>query len=138
MSLGFYSDPGLTVPLPRLFVQQAVDGGAAAVDFEIYIGDPTAANAKVFRNSTDPGIASLMLSIASAGGGVPANSLRLSIDYNGLSTATSGAALDLGPEIYSGWDAGYQVFVRADVAAIARGTYDNLSLTIENILEVML
>lgn len=135
-SLAFYADAGLTTPLSRLDAAQATDGNAPAVDRTIYLGS-TAADMK-FWASSDPGVDEIVVGIVDSetGDQIPATTVRLALTANGLNSATPGASLDVGTEIFSESANSVAVYVRFDAAAIAAGTYNNLSLVTNETVEV--
>lgn len=137
-SLAFYSDAGLTVPLIRLDAAQAVDGSAAAVDRVVWLGSTAAGTA--FQADSDPGVDPVVVAIVDSATGlqIPASSLRLAASAGGLAGATPGSPLALAAGIESGVGNAVPVYVRIDAAAIAAGTYDNVSLATVPTIEVIL
>jgi hypothetical protein len=135
-SLAFYADAGLTTPLTRLDAAQATDGNAPAVDRTVYLGS-TATDMK-FWASSDPNVDPIIVSIVDSltGSQIPASTVRLALTAPGLGSATPGASLDVGDVIFSEPANSLAIYVRFDAAAIAAGTYDNLSLTVTETVEV--
>ena len=137
MSLGFFSDPGLSTPIQSLSALQSTDGTAPFVDFYIFVGMPGQNGAVLFQNSTNPGVAKLQLEIVSSGAGIPANAVQLGADELAVGASTPGAAFDLAESIYSGTDYARRAVARIDAGALAAAVYNNLSLRVANIVESM-
>jgi len=135
-SLAFYADAGLTAPLTRLEAAQATDGNAPAVDRVVYLG--STATGKKFQATSDPGVDPIIVSIADSltGAQIPASTVRLSLTAPGLNSATPGASLDVGDVVLSAPANSLAIYVRFDAAAIAAGTYDNLSLSVSETVEL--
>lgn len=135
--IGFYEDAGLTVPAVRLAAMQASDGSAAAQDRVVYLGAQGAG--VVYRAESDPGVDPIVVSIADAasGSGIAATAIKLAASLAGLSGATAGAALNLPATIAGGPAGAVAVWVRIDAPALAEGTHDHLSLTTNDLLEVV-
>lgn len=135
-ALRFYQDAGMTVPANLLEAIQADDGNAAAVDRVAYLGAPVAG--KKFQSAGAPGSAQIVVSVADSATGlqIPSNTVRLALSSGALSSATPGAALNVGTEILSGSGNAVPVHLRFDAAAIVAGVYNNLSLATSLTLEV--
>lgn len=134
-SLRFYTDSGMTVQFSLLSAVQTDDGAASAVDSVSYIGSPV--TGMKFRDTTSPGTAQIVLSIVDSMTGmqIPASSVRLALSSGALPGATPGASLNLGTQILSGSGNALPVYARIDSAAIAAGTYNNLSLVTSSTIE---
>lgn len=135
VSLAFFADAGLTVPLTRLDVIQAADNSLPAVDRVVYLG--STASAKKFNAASDPGIDQISVALADAGTGIPTNVVRLALSSGGLATATPGAALDVGTEILSGAGNSLAIHIRVDLPVTAIGRYENLSFETNDLIETV-
>jgi len=136
ITLAFYSDSGLTTPFDLLSAVQSSDGTAAAVDRVAYLGSTV--SAKKFQAQSSPGTAQVTVSIADAAGGsgLATTAIKLATSNAGLTGATAGASLNLGTQILSGTANAVAVHVRIDAPAIAAGSYSDLSLTTNLLVEV--
>lgn len=135
ISLQFYSDAGLTTPATGIFVTQAADGAAPAEDRVVYLG--STASGKKFRANSDPGVDPIIVSVADAasGSGVQATHVKLATTAGGLDTALGGQALALGTQLLSGVANAQAVHVRIDTPALAVGVYNDISLTLNTLVE---
>lgn len=135
--IGFFEDAGLTVPAALLAATQASDGSAPAQDRVFYLGAQDAG--VVYRAESDPGVDPVVVSIAdaAAGSGIAATAVRLATSLSGLASATPGAALTLPATIAGGTAGAVAVWVRIDAPALAEGAHDDLSLTTNDLLEVV-
>lgn len=136
ISLGVYSDSGLTTPLTSVQAVQADDGTAAPADRVIYIGSQVAG--KVFQAASNPGVDQIALSIADAapGSGVEASHVKLALSQATLTSAVAGAARNLGTQLSSGPGNALKVYVRVDTPALAIGTYTGITLQTNMLIEV--
>lgn len=135
VSLSFYADPGLTIPLASLDMIFADDWSATSRDGVFYVGSPV--SGKVFADKDDPGVGIITLSIADdvSGGAEPAM-IKLAASAGGLASAVAGNPLALGAEITSEPAGAVAVHVRATPGALALGTYAGLSLAVSPVVEV--
>lgn len=135
-SLGFYQDSGLTTPLTVFSAVQAVDGTAAAITRQIYLGSTTAS--KKFHATSDPGVDNIMVTIVDAATGLqlPETILKLAATEGGLDSATAGADLSLGVEVLSGSANAESIWVLLDADAATAGLYENLSLVTTETVEL--
>jgi hypothetical protein len=135
MSLRFFADPGMTLPLAGLYCAQAADGSAAAVDRVIYLGATDIA--RRYRAATNPGVdpIEIVLVDASGGAGVAITDVALATSQAGLATATPGAALAIGTEILSGHGNAVAIYVRINTPALADGEYADVSLSTGTLLD---
>lgn len=138
VSFKFYHDSGLTSEITSgnpLTATQDTAGVLGAVDKTIYLGSTLAGN-KVQANSapgTDPIVVSI--SDADAGTGAPATEFKLALTAGGLDTATAGASLTLSTSITSGVANAVPIYTRRDSALAAAGSYTDLTLTTNTLLE---
>lgn len=133
VSLAFWADAGLTVPLSRLDVIQAADDSLPAVDRTIYLGSTAAG--KQFNAASDPGVDAIVLSVSSVAAGIAATSVRLALIAGGLASATPGAPLGLGTQLLSGAAHSLPIHVRVDLPATAVGRYENLQFALNELIE---
>ena len=127
----FFSDPGLTAQLSSLPLQISDVGGVA--ETVVYFGSPSAG--KTLRAASAPGTDPITITPAdaAAGAGLAASAVRLSLSHPGLAVATPGAALAVGTSLAGG--AAIAVYVRLTLGATAVGSYADLSLVTNAVLE---
>ena len=133
MSIGFFTDSGLSQPAARLSAT-AASSGAGSSDHLFYLGGTDAAREHVA--ASDPGVDDIEVSIADSEGGTSLlpSALRLATTQGGLGTATPGAALAVGTNLIGGSANAVTVWLRVDAPAIAAAIYDNLSLTTNDLI----
>ncbi|KAI5914629.1 hypothetical protein [Thauera sp. 2A1] len=121
-----YADPGLTVELTTLDMQQATSGAPA--DAVIYFG--SVSPNLTLQAASAPGTDPIAFSIidANAGTGLPATAIRLALSYAGLASATPGAALNIGTTLSSGAANKVAIYVRATSGSSTPATFTDLSL----------
>lgn len=138
ISFKFYHDAALTSEITAqapLTATQDTAGLLAAVDKTIYFGSTVTGNkAQVQAN---PGVTAIAVSIADANTatGAPASEFKLALTAGGLATATAGAALTLSTTINSGVANAVPVFTRRDSALAVAGSYTDISLTTQTLIE---
>lgn len=134
-SLKAYADAALSAVVSNPDILQKSDGSTGAQDFVLYLGSVLAG--KKIEAQSNPGVDDIVLSVvdASGGSGQAASSVRLSLTAGGLSSATPGASLVLGQEILSGADNAVAVHVRVQASNLAVGTYGDLSLQTNELVE---
>lgn len=138
ISFKFYHDSALTqeiTALAPLTATQDTAGLLAAVDKTIYLGSTVTGNkAQVQAN---PGVAAIVVSIADANTatGAPASEFKLALSSGGLATATAGAALTLSTSITSGVANAVPIFTRRDSVLSVAGSYTDVSLTTQILIE---
>lgn len=138
ISFKFYHDSALTQEITSgnpLTATQDTAGILGAVDKTIYLGSTLTGNkAQVNAN---PGVTAIAVSVvdANAGTGAPATEFKLALSAGGLATATAGAALTLSTTINSGVANAVPVFTRRDSALAVAGSYTDVSLTTQTLLE---
>lgn len=138
ISFKFYHDSALTSEITSgnpLTATQDTAGVLAAVDKIVYLGSTLTGN-KVEVNA-DPGVDPIIVSIsdADAGTGAPATEFKLALSSGGLDTATAGAALELSTRIDSGVANAVPIYTRRDSALAVAGSYTDLTLTTQTLLE---
>jgi hypothetical protein len=130
----FYADAGLTVPLTTLSAQQSSAGGA--VDLLIYFG--STASGKSLQASSSPGVDPIQITPTDADGAgtnLAATAIKLALSAGGLTSATGGAALTVGTTLTSGTAGAVPVYVRLDSGTSTLGTYTDLSLDTNALIE---
>jgi len=137
-SFKFYHDSALTqeiTALNPLTATQDTAGILGAVDKTIYLGSTLTGN-KAEANS-DPGVDAIVVSIvdANAGTGAPATEFKLALSSGGLTSATAGAALTLSASITSGVANAVPIYTRRDSALAVAGSYTDISIETNELLE---
>lgn len=134
-TFAFYADAGLTAPLASLAVLQGEDGSTPAADRTVYFG--STASGKTLRANSNPGVDQIAVSIADSatGSGPAASQVKLALSAGGLAGATGGASLNLGTSIASGTGGAVPVYVRVDTPALTPGSYADLSLNTNTVIE---
>lgn len=137
ISLKFFADPGLTIPLTELISDQASDGSSDDLSHVVYLG--SVATGKVFRDAIAPGTAHIKVSVvdASPGAGNGVDTVQLALTAEGLGNAPLGAELDLGvAQIASGSAGAKAVYVRLQPVPGTPGVYSELALKVSGVIEV--
>jgi hypothetical protein len=138
ISFKFYHDASLTqeiTALNPLTATQDTAGVLGPVDKTIYLGSTVTGNkAQVNAN---PGVTAIAVSVADSDAltGAPATEFKLALSSGGLDTATAGAALTLSTSITSGIANAVPIFTRRDSALAVAGSYTDISLTTQTLLE---
>lgn len=127
-SFFFHTDPGLTTPLAgTLDFAQSVDGSTGSQTATLYFG--STASGKAVRAASNPGVDSIVLSIAdSSSGGSPATDVTLALEPT-FAGRSAGAALNLGLQVNSGVANAVAVYVRVHDSTGSIGVNTDLSLT---------
>lgn len=138
ISFKFYHDAALTseiTALAPLTATQDTAGLLAAVDKTIYLGSTVTGNKAQVQSN--PGVTAIEVSIADAdpATGAPASEFKLALTAGGLDTATAGAALTLSTSITSGVANAVPIFTRRDSVLAAAGSYTDISLTTQILIE---
>lgn len=138
ISFKFYHDPALTQEITAgnpLTATQDTAGVLGPVDKTIYFGSTLTGNkAQVDAN---PGVDAVQVSISDADGGTgsPATEFKLALSSGGLDSATPGAALALGNTITSGVANAVPVYTRRASTLTVAGSYTDLSLVTNTLVE---
>lgn len=138
ISFKFYHDAALTqeiTALNPLAATQDTAGVLGPVDTVVYFGSTLAGNkAQVNAN---PGVDAITISIADSDAltGAPASEFKLALTSGGLATAVAGAALALSATINSGVVNAVPIYTRRDSALTVAGSYTDISLTTQALLE---
>ncbi len=127
-SFFFHIDAGLTTPLSgTLDFAQSVDGSTGAQVATLYFG--SASSGRTLRAASNPGVDSIVLSIADAdAGGSPASNVTLALEPT-FAGRSGGASLDIGVQVNSGAAAAVPIYVRVIDSTGVIGINTDLSLT---------
>lgn len=134
-SLKAYADATLSSVIYSPNILQKSDGSAGPVDFIVYLG--SVLPGKKIEAQSSPGVDQIVLGVldSNSGSGQASTSVKLSLTASGLSSATAGASLNLGATILSGTDNALQVHVRVEASNLSTGTYTDLSLETNDLVE---
>lgn len=137
-SFGFYHDAALTQPIDasnKLTATQAAGGGLGPVDKTIYFG--STATGMQAQDEASPGVTAISVSVADAdaGTGAPATEFKLALSSAGLDTAVAGAALALSHTVLSGVANAVPIYTRRTSAIAVAGSYTDISLTAQSLIE---
>ena len=127
----FYADAGMTAELTSLPLQVPDVGGTT--ETVVYFGSTIAG--KTLQAASNPGTDAITIAPQDADGatGLEASNLKLALTYAGLAGATAGAPVSVGASRISG--AALAIYVRLTTAAEAVGSYTDLSLKTNALLE---
>lgn len=130
-TFAFWADAGMTVPNTAGAV---ITDGAGPVDRIVYFGSPTPG--KTLQASSDPGVDPVEISVADSNEstGISTAAIRLSLSAAGLDSAVPGEPISVGLSIASG--ASVAIYVRTEQGSLPVGTYADLSLTTNAVVEV--
>ena len=132
MSLAFFLDSGLTVPLQELSVAVA-EGAGTEVNRVVYIGDPMPG--REYLNAQSPGVDPVQVEVVSAvPGGISGSDFKLSTTAAGLDAAAQGSAVNIGVSILSGVDNAVPLFVQIRPLALSPGDYAGVSLHVSSMV----
>lgn len=137
-SFKLYHDSALTqeiTALNPLTATQETSGLLGPVDKTIYFGSTNSANK--IQAVSNPGVDAIVLSIvdSATGSGSPATEFKLALTSGGLATATAGAALTLSATINGGVANAVPIYTRRASAIAVAGTYTDLSLNTNSLIE---
>lgn len=138
ISFKFYHDSALTQEITSGNPLTATQDSAnllAAVDKTIYLGSTVTGN-KV-QTVTSPGTNPVIISLvdAAGGSGAPVGEFKLALSSGGLASATAGAALTLSHTINSGVANAVPIYTRRDSVLTVAGTYTDISLQTNSLVE---
>lgn len=132
----FFHDSALTNPIEAgdTLTGTHVSGASDYTDATIYFGSP-AAGTKAQVNA-NPGVTGIVVSIsdANAGTGSPASEFRLSLSPI-TGAETPGASLTLSHTVLSGVANAVPIYTRRTSALSAAGSYTDLTLTTQELIE---
>lgn len=129
----FFADSGLTVPMWDNTVTQL--SGGSPVETVIYFGSPEPD--RQLQAASDPGVDPVQITIYDYNPEyeVEAEDLRLALSSGGLDSATPGAPLNLAATLQSGAANAIAVYVRTHTSVTNPGTYWDLALRVDNVVE---
>jgi hypothetical protein len=138
ISFTFYHDAALTEPITALnplTATQDTAGVLAAVDKTIYLGSTLTGNK--IQAASDPGVDAIVVSVVDADGatGSPATEFKLALSSGGLAAAVAGDPLSLSHTINSGVANAVPIYTRRDSAIVVAGSYTDLTLETNTVLE---
>lgn len=138
ISFKFFHDAALTQPIAsgtELTATQETSGLLGPVDKTIYFGSINSANK--IQAVSNPGVDAITVTPtdAAAGTGAPATEFKLALTSGGLATATAGGALSLSATINGGVANAIPVYTRRASALAVAGTYSDISLNTNSIIE---
>jgi catabolite regulation protein CreA len=135
LSLKAFSDAALSGVLPSLNVLQKTDGTTGPVDIVFYLGSN--AVGKKIEASSNPGVDNIVLSVvdASTGAGQAVGAVKLATSSAGLDSAIAGDPLTLSTSILSGSADAVVVYARLLATDLTAGTYADLSLQTNPLVE---
>ena len=134
----FYHDAALTseVTSGNPIAITALHPGGSATDVQLWLGS-TATGTQAQANS-DPGVDDIEISIADSDGGGAGNAstaCKLATSQGGLATAVAGDPLAVGPTLASGVVNAMPFWLRVSNAQTVVGTYTDLSLATNTLVE---
>lgn len=138
ISFAFYHDASLTQPITLgdpLTATQSAAGLLGPVDKTIYLGSTESAN-KV-QVAANPGVDAIVVSVvdADSGSGAPATEFKLALSSGGLDSAVAGASLTLSTGINGGVANAVPIYTRRVSAISVAGSYTDVSLATQTLLE---
>lgn len=136
-----YHDVSLTSEITSgnpLTCAQIAGASADAVDKVIYFGSTE--TGKKVQVDASPGVTPIQISVSdsASGSGAPASEIKLATSAPGLATAVAGAALGLTTSISSGVANAVPIHVRRDSALTVAGSYTDISLVTQTLIETPL
>lgn len=135
-SLQLFEDAGLTTPkVGNIVATQAADGSTGPLIFTFYLGATVVG--RKFEVQANPGVDDILLSVTDAapGTGHATTEVKLASTLGGLTGATPGAPLNLGPQLLSGVVNATQIFIEIDDATGVVGTSTELALETQILIE---
>lgn len=138
ISFKFYYDAALTseVNAANPIEISAIYPGGPYTDVQLWLGSATATNE--VQAESDPGVDNISISIVDSDGALLGNettAVKLATSQGGLSGASAGAALAVGATLYGGIAGAFPFWMRFDNAQALVGTYTDISLTTNSMLE---
>lgn len=128
----FYADAGLTTLVTG---GATVASGSSPTDRIVYFGSPD--TGKTLQAASAPGTDPIIIGVtdANAGTGAPSTAIKLALSFGGLASATPGATLAVGTTLNSGPAGAILIYVRTTQGALTVGTYTDLSLETNAVVE---
>lgn len=138
VSFKFFHDAALTQEISALnplAATQDTAGLLGPVDKTIYFGSPLTGNKA--QDAVNPGVDAIVISVLDADPltGAPASEFKLALTSGGLDTAVAGAALTLSHTVNSGVANAVPVYTRRDSALTVAGSYTDITLSTQILLE---
>ena len=136
-----YTSATLGTEFPgTISVTENVDGSTGALDYVLYLGSIASGKKLQAQNNPDgsagtPGTTQITVTIVNSGGGESSSAVKLATTEAGLAAATAGAALNLGTTINSGVGSAAAIWLRITDQTNVVGTYTNLSITTNLLVE---
>lgn len=129
ISLGFFNDAALTVPVTTLTFIHAIDDSLPFVKQRVFLGSPTGTS--TFQAASNPGVDDIEVSISDP-------NLPDGFDFDMVKVAASSLALDsaipgdpfvIGPQILGGAGNGVEVWFQVIDTNLLQGTYTLIPTT---------
>jgi malate/lactate dehydrogenase len=135
----FYWDSALTEQVTNLDPIRSVqkeDGSSGPEQFHLFIGSTVAS--KKIQADSNPGVDQIEISVSdsSSGSGEPVAAVKLALTSLGLADAVAGEALDVGTEILSEEENALSIWVELEDQTGEVGTYTDLKLISNTVVEV--
>jgi hypothetical protein len=123
ISLGFFTDAALTVPLTTMTFVHAIDDSLPFVKQRAFLGSPDAL--KTFQAASNPGVDDITVTVDDPNlpDGFDPIHVKLAATELGLDTATPGDPLIVGQQILGGAGNGAEVWVQVIDTNLVNGTY---------------
>ena len=135
ITFAIFHDSALTTPVDAENPLATSHAGSTSQDVQLWFGSP--ASDVSAQAQSDPGTDPITITPtdAASGSGQPATAVKLATSQVGLASATAGAALEIGTEVLSGTANAFSFWARLTNALTVVGTYDDLSLEVNEIVE---
>jgi len=135
VSLAFYEDAGLTTLVDKVRFIQATDDSLPLTEKKLFLGSPVAG--RTFEAQSDPGVDQISVSPvdASPGPGLEVTMVKLAATMAGLAGATPGDPLDVGAQVFGGVGNAVEVWVALIDTNLAQGTYSDVTLETNDLIE---
>ena len=135
ITFAIFHDSALTTPVDAENPIATSHAGSTSQDVQLWFGSP--ASDVSAQAQSDPGTDPITITPtdAASGSGQPATAVKLATSQVGLASATAGAALEIGTEVLSGTANAFSFWARLTNALTVVGTYDDLSLEVNEIVE---
>lgn len=123
ISLGFFNDAALTVPVSTLTFIHAIDDSLPFVKQRVFLGSPNVVS--VFQAASNPGVDDIEVDITDPNlpDGFNANMVKVAASSLALDTAIPGDPFVIGPQILGGPGNGVEVWLQVIDTNLAQGIY---------------
>ena len=129
----FYADPALTTPLTTLALTTLIGSvGSEPVSAVVYFGKPGSGRVIDPESGTHITVSAVDSNLTA---GLPAAAVKLALSETELDTATGGAVLAISEYIESGVSNAVAIWVAVDAGEVSAGTYTELSLVTNTLVE---